>query len=202
MNKKNTMPFFVKHITAMLLLCFVAVANVNAQNNKAADLQDYIDNYCVLAMEEQKRTGIPAAIKLAQAIHESGAGKGDLALRSNNHFGIKCKSNWTGPVAYHDDDEKGECFRAYENVAQSFRDHSDFLVAGARYAFLFKLSPTDYKGWANGLKQAGYATNPKYPMLIIKLIETYNLDAYTQLALSKPATDSGASNAQPAVAAQ
>jgi flagellum-specific peptidoglycan hydrolase FlgJ len=157
----------------------------------SAELQAYIDDYCVLAMEEQKRTGIPAAIKLAQAIHESGAGKGNLALRSNNHFGIKCKSNWTGAVAYHDDDEKGECFRAYETVAQSFRDHSDFLVSGTRYAFLFKLSPTDYKGWAHGLKQAGYATNPKYPMLLIRLIETYNLDAYTQLAMNPPAQEAG-----------
>lgn len=175
----------------LLLVCTIALTGYAMAQHASAELQAYIDDYCVLAMEEQKRTGIPAAIKLAQAIHESGAGKGNLALRSNNHFGIKCKSNWTGAVAYHDDDEKGECFRAYETVAQSFRDHSDFLVSGTRYAFLFKLPPTDYKGWANGLKQAGYATNPKYPMLLIRLIETYNLDAYTQLAMNSPAQEAG-----------
>ncbi|HSK11886.1 MAG TPA: glucosaminidase domain-containing protein [Phnomibacter sp.] len=147
-------------------------------------VQEYIDNYGAIAIEEQLRTGVPAAIKMAQAIHESGAGKGDLALRSNNHFGIKCKTSWTGATAYHDDDERGECFRAYDSVAFSFRDHSDFLRANKRYASLFELDPADYKGWANGLKQAGYATNPKYPALIIRLIETYELNMLTELAVT------------------
>ncbi len=151
-------------------------------------VNEYIARYAPLAIEEQVRTGIPAAIKLAQAIHESGAGIGDLALRSNNHFGIKCKSNWTGAIAYHDDDEKGECFRAYDSVAVSFRDHSDFLKGSSRYAGLFTLEPTDYKGWAEGLRKAGYATNPKYPVLLIRLIETYDLNRFTieGLALQMP----------------
>lgn len=134
-------------------------------------------------MEEQQRTGIPASIKLAQAVLESGAGSGELALRSNNHFGIKCKKNWTGATTYYDDDERGECFRSYDSVAFSFRDHSDFLRAGPHYAFLFELDLTDYKAWANGLKKAGYATNPRYPEKLIGIIETYNLHAYTLLAL-------------------
>ncbi|MCU0373885.1 MAG: glucosaminidase domain-containing protein [Chitinophagaceae bacterium] len=151
-------------------------------------IQAYIDSYCMLAVAEQKRTGVPAAIKLAQAIHESGGGTGALCKKSNNHFGIKCKSWWKGATAYHDDDAKGECFRAYPTVEESFRDHSDFLKAGPHYAFLFKLPPTDYKAWANGLKQAGYATNDKYPQALIKIIETYNLGAYTIFALNDSAT--------------
>jgi flagellum-specific peptidoglycan hydrolase FlgJ len=147
-------------------------------------VEKYIEQYSSLAVEEQIRTGIPASIKLAQGIHESGAGQGELALKSNNHFGIKCKTNWTGATVFHNDDEKGECFRAYEDVANSYRDHSDFLKASTRYAALFQLETTDYKGWANGLKKAGYATNPKYPALIIKLIETYELEKYTLKALS------------------
>lgn len=149
-----------------------------------AVIEQYIATYAPLAIAEQIRTGIPASIKLAQAIHESGAGQGDLAIRSNNHFGIKCKSNWTGPTAFHDDDEKGECFRAYMAVEESYRDHSDFLKNSARYNRLFQINPKDYEAWANGLKQAGYATNPKYPVLLIKLIEEYGLQQYTLVALS------------------
>lgn len=153
-----------------------------SQRNPA--VESYIQQFAPLAMEEQLRTGIPAAIKLAQAVHESAAGQGDLALRSNNHFGIKCKSTWTGLTAYHDDDEKGECFRAYDSVAFSYRDHSDFLKNSKRYAPLFELESKDYKGWAKGLKDAGYATNPKYPSLLIKLIETYELYHFTDQALA------------------
>jgi LysM repeat protein len=120
---------------------------------------------------------------MAQAIHESGAGLGDLALRSNNHFGIKCKNTWTGDVVYHDDDSAGECFRSYPSVADSYRDHSDFLRSGKRYAFLFNIPPTDYNGWANGLKQAGYATNPQYPAIIARLIEENDLESLTETAL-------------------
>ncbi len=152
-------------------------------------VQTYIDAHHAIAIEEQWRTGVPAAIKLAQGILESGAGEGDLALRSNNHFGIKCKSNWTGPAVYHDDDERGECFRAYESVQASYRDHSDFLKLNQRYAFLFNLDPADYQSWAWGLKKAGYATNPIYSQNLIRVIENYGLAQYTDLALhNQPGT--------------
>ena len=147
-----------------------------------AQVQAYINDYCQLAMAEQQRTGIPASIKLAQAVLESGAGKGALAIRSNNHFGIKCKKNWTGATTTHDDDAKGECFRAYDSVSFSYRDHSDFLRAGTHYGFLFQLDLNDYKAWALGLKKAGYATNPLYPEKLIGIIETFNLQSYTLLA--------------------
>lgn len=139
----------------------------------------YIETYKDLAVEEMKRTGVPAAITLAQGIHESGAGKSELVLASNNHFGIKCKSNWTGESVRHDDDAKAECFRKYPRASDSYRDHSDFLKNGQRYSFLFQLDPADYNGWANGLKKAGYATNPKYPQVLIKMIEDYGLQQYT-----------------------
>lgn len=145
----------------------------------------YIDQYKELAIAEMQRTGVPASITLAQGIHESGAGGSKLAMASNNHFGIKCKSNWTGESVKHDDDAKGECFRKYPSSADSYKDHSDFLKNGQRYAFLFSLEATDYQGWANGLKKAGYATNPKYPQVLIKLVEDYQLQDYTLIALGK-----------------
>ena len=132
-----------------------------------------------------QRTGVPAAITLAQGIHESGAGNSKLAVISNNHFGIKCKSNWKGESVKHDDDARGECFRKYPLAEDSYKDHSDFLKNGQRYAFLFSLDPTDYEGWAGGLKKAGYATNPKYPQVLIKLINDYGLQDYTFIALGK-----------------
>jgi LysM repeat protein len=154
-----------------------------AQQTEA--VKNYIYTYKQLAIDEMKRTGVPAAITLAQGIHESGAGKSDLALRSNNHFGIKCKSNWTGAKVYHDDDARGECFRKYDEVIQSYKDHSDFLKNGQRYAFLFELDPEDYTAWANGLKKAGYATNPRYPQVLVKLVEDYGLQDYTLIAIGK-----------------
>jgi LysM repeat protein len=155
----------------------------------STDVIDYINNYKKLAMDEMERTGVPASITLAQGIHETYAGKSELVLKSNNHFGIKCKDYWTGKKVYHDDDARGECFRKYDDPALSYRDHSDFLKAGQRYAFLFKLDPEDYKSWALGLKKAGYATNPKYGPIIIKLIEEYNLQQYTLIALGKMAPE-------------
>ncbi len=144
---------------------------------------NYINTYKDIAVAEMKRTGVPAAITLAQGIHESGAGNSKLVLESNNHFGIKCKSNWTGETVRHDDDAKAECFRKYPASEQSYKDHSNFLKNGQRYASLFELDPTDYKAWAKGLKAAGYATNPKYPEVLIKLIEDYDLQDYTFTAL-------------------
>lgn len=138
----------------------------------------YIQEYAQIAVDEMNRSGVPASITLAQGILESGNGKSELARKSNNHFGIKCHSSWTGERVYHDDDEKGECFRKYDNVRHSFEDHTDFLVRGSRYDFLFDLDPTDYKGWAKGLKKAGYATAPDYADRLIKIIEDEMLYKY------------------------
>jgi LysM repeat protein len=145
----------------------------------------YVNTYKVLAMAEMQRTGIPASITLAQGLHESEAGTSELVQRSNNHFGIKCKEDWKGEVVYHDDDSRGECFRSYPTAADSYRDHSDFLRRGSRYAFLFGLDPSDYEGWAYGLRKAGYATNIRYSQILIKLIKDYNLQQYTLIALGK-----------------
>lgn len=138
-------------------------------------------------MQEMVRTGVPASIKLAQGIHETMAGKSELVLKSNNHFGIKCKTTWTGDKVYHDDDARGECFRSYASPTDSYMDHSNFLKNSARYASLFQLDPTDYKGWAYGLKKAGYATNIRYSQIIIKLIEEYNLQQYSLIAMGRMA---------------
>lgn len=139
--------------------------------------QDYIDKYKDIAIEEMLRYNIPASITLAQGLLESGAGTSELTRSGNNHFGIKCHG-WTGRTTYHDDDERGECFRAYDNALQSYEDHSLFLKNGKRYASLFTLKHTDYKGWAHGLKAAGYATNPQYAYSLINIIETYKLYQY------------------------
>jgi hypothetical protein len=152
-----------------------------AQNEQ--DATDYIEKYKKLAIEEQVRIGVPASITLAQGIHESSAGKSELATKGNNHFGIKCKSTWTGDTILHDDDKKQECFRKYISPEQSYIDHSDFLKGSNRYSFLFDLEVTDYIGWASGLKRAGYATNPAYVRRLTDLVEKYNLQQYTYEAL-------------------
>ncbi|HXS54555.1 MAG TPA: glucosaminidase domain-containing protein [Hanamia sp.] len=141
--------------------------------------QQYVDQYKDLAIREMKRMGVPAAITLAQGILETESGNSDLLMKSNNHFGIKCKSSWTAGSVTHDDDAPGECFRMYKDAEESYRDHSNFLRGNNRYAFLFKLDPRDYKAWAYGLRKAGYATNPKYPEILIRHIETYNLEQYS-----------------------
>jgi LysM repeat protein len=142
----------------------------------------YVELYKDFAVREMKRMGVPAAITLAQGILETESGNSVLVKKSNNHFGIKCKSNWTGGSVSHDDDAIGECFRQYKNAEDSYRDHSNFLRNNSRYGFLFKIDVKDYKAWAYGLKKAGYATNPKYPQILIKQIEQYNLQQYTLLA--------------------
>lgn len=167
------------------ILFFLLLAGVVSYAQKQEAINKYIGQYKDLAIAEMQRTGVPAAITLAQGIHESGAGNSKLVLASNNHFGIKCKSNWKGESVKHDDDARGECFRKYPLAEDSYKDHSDFLKNGQRYAFLFSLDPTDYEGWANGLKKAGYATNPKYPLVLIKLITDYGLQDYTFIALGK-----------------
>jgi LysM repeat protein len=163
---------------SLLLVGFSALAQ------SSIVIKDYIAKYSQIAIEEMRRTGVPASITLAQGIHETQAGQSKLVLSSNNHFGIKCKSEWTGERVYHDDDARGECFRKYESPYDSYRDHSDFLKTRSHYSFLFQLDPTDYEAWAHGLKKAGYATNPKYPQLLIKLIKDYNLQDYTLVALN------------------
>lgn len=144
----------------------------------------YISEYAPIAKEEMTHYGIPASIKLGQAILESGAGAGSLAVRSNNHFGIKCHTGWQGDRVYHDDDEKGECFRKYNHPKYSFRDHSLFLTQRPRYRDLFSLRKDDYKGWARGLKRAGYATDPRYPEKLIGIIERYDLQKYDREVLT------------------
>lgn len=141
-------------------------------------VEQYLEKYSAIAVAEMHRSRIPASITLAQGLLESGNGNSRLALVANNHFGIKCKKDWTGESIKEDDDEAQECFRKYPTAEDSYRDHSNFLMGGQRYAFLFDLEPTDYKGWAEGLKKAGYATNPNYPTLLINLIERHNLHRF------------------------
>lgn len=147
---------------------------------------NYINEFSAIAKEEMLQYGIPASIKLAQGILESGAGAGELTLKAQNHFGIKCHTGWEGERVYHDDDERGECFRKYNDPKYSFRDHSLFLTQRSRYSDLFKLRKDDYKGWARGLRKAGYATDPRYPEKLIGIIERYNLQQYDQDVLGKP----------------
>lgn len=141
-------------------------------------VRNYINKYGTIAKEEMLQYGIPASITLAQGILESGAGRGELTSKANNHFGIKCHKDWTGERVYHDDDEDQECFRKYKDSKYSFRDHSLFLTQRSRYQDLFKLRKDDYQGWAKGLRKAGYATDPKYPAKLIAIIERYDLEAY------------------------
>jgi flagellum-specific peptidoglycan hydrolase FlgJ/LysM repeat protein len=146
-------------------------------------VKEYVDNYKGVAQTNMKKHGIPASIILAQGILESGAGRGDLAVSANNHFGIKCHNDWTGDKVYHDDDSEQECFRKYPTAAGSFEDHAVFLTGRSRYAALFKLDKDDYEGWAKGLRAAGYATDPKYPDKLIGLIERFELAQYDQEVL-------------------
>lgn len=142
---------------------------------------EYIELYAPVAVKEMLISGVPASITLAQGILESGDGNSTLAREARNHFGIKCHGMWEGKKYHMDDDAKGECFRVYETVFDSYRDHSEFLSSRDRYAELFKLKRTDFKGWAHGLKAAGYATNPKYPALLIKIIEENELHKYDKM---------------------
>lgn len=157
----------------LLLTLSTGFTNLCAQTNPA--YLRYIEQYKDIAIEQMELYNIPASITLAQGLFESAAGQSQLSLRSNNHFGIKCGTGWSGRVTYHDDDARGECFRVYSSVRESFEDHSKFLRNRSRYAFLFQLRKTDYKGWATGLKKAGYATNPQYANRLIDIIEKYRL---------------------------
>ncbi len=152
-------------------LIFISSINAYAQMSR----QEYISKYQLIAIEEMKRSGIPASVTMAQACLESSNGNSELSRLSSNHFGIKCKSTWRGKKIYYDDDRKNECFRKYKSVEDSYRDHSDFLVGNPRYASLFELASDDYRGWAKGLKKCGYATAGNYDNLLIKIIEDYQL---------------------------
>ena len=162
---------FVVIISLFMSLC----ASAQIKWNQA--YQQYFDQYKDIAIEQMLKYHIPASITLAQGAFESGAGRSELTHRSNNHFGIKCHG-WTGRTSYHDDDERNECFRAYDSAYDSFEDHSLFLVNGRRYQSLFELKQTDYKGWAKGLRAAGYATNPQYASKLIEIIQLYKLYEY------------------------
>ncbi|MBQ8770925.1 MAG: glucosaminidase domain-containing protein [Bacteroides sp.] len=159
-----------------LLTIFVCLSLQAQTRNK--QYEDYIRQYRDLAVDEMKKYHIPASITLAQGLLESGAGQSTLARKSNNHFGIKCGSDWQGKTVRHNDDARDECFRAYKHPKQSYEDHSKFLAGRPRYASLFKLKITDYKGWARGLRKAGYATDPRYAQRLIDIIELYDLDKY------------------------
>ena len=163
----------------LLLILIISCLTLQAQTRNK-QYEDYIKKYRELAVEEMKKYHIPASITLAQGLLESGAGQSTLARKSNNHFGIKCGGDWTGKTVSHDDDARGECFRAYKHPKDSYEDHSKFLAGRPRYASLFKLKITDYKGWARGLKKAGYATNPRYADQLIGIIELYELHKYDE----------------------
>ncbi|PKD21076.1 N-acetylmuramidase [Salegentibacter salinarum] len=154
-------------------------------NPRLYTVEDYIRDFAAVAMEEMRLYDVPASITLAQGILESGGGKGDLTMRANNHFGIKCH-DWKGARAYHDDDARGECFRKYKDARYSYRDHSLFLTERKRYAELFDLDKDDYKGWAKGLRKAGYATDRRYPDKLISLIERYRLYQFDATVLKRP----------------
>lgn len=182
----------MKQLLSFFIIFFALnLFQLQAQSKSQAYI-NYINNYYPLAIIQQEEHGIPASITLAQGLLESGAGQSELANKSNNHFGIKCH-DWTGDKAYHDDDERGECFRKYEKVLDSYEDHSLFLKNRSRYAFLFELSPTDYQSWAHGLKKAGYATDPSYAYKLISIIENYELhqfDLKKTKTVSKKQSDS------------
>lgn len=168
----------ISKIACSIIVCIMAcTSSAIAQIKWNSAYQNYIDQYKDLAIEQMLRYNIPASITLSQGLLESGAGRSDLTRHGNNHFGIKCHG-WTGRTSYHDDDARGECFRAYDNAKQSYEDHSRFLATQSRYARLFSLGRTDYKGWAHGLKACGYATNPQYASKLIQIIELYNLNQY------------------------
>ena len=170
-----------------LKVVFAVVVLFASQTLKAQriSIEEYINMYKDLAMEEMKRTGVPAAITLAQGILETENGNSVLVKKSNNHFGIKCKEDWKGPSVSHTDDAPWECFRKYSSAEESYRDHSNFLRTRKYYAALFDIDPIDYKAWAYGLKKAGYATNPQYAQQLIKYIENYNLQQYSLIAIGK-----------------
>lgn len=187
--KKENTPIVEKAVTAKPVKpllekeeteTLIATSKINVSKNT---VEDYIDLYSVAAMQSMKTYGIPASIKLAQGILESGSGNGTLCRTANNHFGIKCKEEWTGETVSHTDDAPDECFRKYHSAMESYNDHSEFLANRVYYKNLFTLDKSDYSAWAKGLKKAGYATDPRYPQKLISIIERYKLYEYDQKVL-------------------
>lgn len=178
----------ITRYTKLILLSFTFLTAMSAYGK--SDQEKYISQYAELAVKEMYRSGVPASITLAQGLLESGNGKSTLAVKGNNHFGIKCHKGWTGKSMRHDDDKKNECFRVYDSPEESFRDHSDFLRYRDRYSFLFDFRITDYKSWAHGLKKAGYATDPSYPQKLIRIIEEYDLHKYDRKSPRKHSEES------------
>lgn len=162
------------------LFIFILIFVSGFSQQKQQTREEYIQKYYKLAISEMERSGIPASITLAQGCWESQNGNSRLATEGNNHFGIKCKSDWKGKKIYHDDDAKHECFRRYAHAEASYIDHTNFLMNSSRYSFLFQLDPKDYVGWAHGLKKAGYATDPTYANRLIKIIEDFKLHIYDE----------------------
>ena len=196
-NKLTTKPATIRamqKISALIILLTTGLIAFGQTDLKKYSIEQYIEKFAPLAQNEMALYGIPASITLGQAILESGAGTGPLSMQANNHFGIKCH-DWTGATMFMDDDQKGECFRVYASADESYVDHSEFLINKKRYQNLFSLEMTDYVAWANGLKEAGYATNPKYAQLLIDLIKDLKLDELDKLGIQNNlATPSIASN--------
>lgn len=174
----------MKKLASLFLAVAIPFCGSTAAEKNQDLYADYIDTYSDIAIREMADYGIPASITLAQGILESGVGKSRLAVEANNHFGIKCHNDWTGETITHDDDRRRECFRKYDNAEESFIDHSQFLKSKARYSFLFELDRRDYKGWAKGLKQAGYATDKNYADRLVTLIEDLELYRFDDMAPS------------------
>jgi Muramidase (flagellum-specific) len=183
-----------KVLTAIALILGIAVS---AQRDSGSPQERYIARYASIAVNEMYRTGVPASITLAQGIIESASGRSKLAVDGNNHFGIKCHNTWKGRTMRADDDRRNECFRVYGSAEESFRDHSDFLRYQDRYKFLFDLRTTDYKGWASGLKQAGYATDPSYASKLIQCVEDYDLGRFDRMTVDEALAVGGADAVAP-----
>ena len=182
-------------IVILIFSILISLTSSDALAQKTRSREKYIEEYKEIAISQMNKTGIPASIILAQACLESGDGQSYLAREANNHFGIKCHG-WNGPTIRYDDDKRNECFRKYRNAEESFRDHSDFIVNGSRYGFLFDLDRTNYKGWAKGLKKAGYATHPKYAEMLIRIIEDYELYRFDNSSFGTDGTMPGDSGYQ------
>ena len=176
----------------LIAIAFLLGVTVSAQREAGTPQERYIARYASIAVNEMYRTGVPASITLAQGIIESRSGQSALAVDGNNHFGIKCHNSWKGRTMLADDDRKNECFRVYDSAEESFRDHSDFLRYRDRYKFLFDFKTTDYKSWAYGLKQAGYATDPSYAAKLIQCVEDYNLARYDRMGVAEALAEGGA----------
>lgn len=178
----------------LIISVFITLLPFYSFAQKRITPEEYIEKHQKLAIHQMEKLGVPASIILAQGMVETGNGNSTLAIKANNHFGIKCHNTWKGARIYHDDDAKGECFRKYKSVEKSYQDHSEFLRGSRRYAFLFDLKPTDYKGWANGLRKAGYATDPEYPKKLIRVIEEhqlYRLDRGVAISIESPTKGMG-----------